>query len=319
MSAAEDLSPGTLAQLASIIEATARKPGNVHPGRSFADTSYTDFVLSAAAIAPALDRASRRPLGRTILDAVRATRALTGKNTNLGIVLLLAPLAALAGRAPARRMLGALASRAPRAARRRLRRALRALLARSTRRDAELAYEAIRIARPAGLGAVPRGDVRGAPAGTLLEMMRLASRRDLVARQYANGYREALEEGLPALARALWAGRTLEEAVVLSFLEILARHEDSLIARKCGRRVAAEASRRARAVLASGWPQGTAARRSLRTLDRWLRARGNQRNPGTSADLTAAVLFLALAGGIIRHPVALGASGHSISMGSPRL
>src|SRR5438128_9084707 len=82
-------------QLACIWEATARKPGNVHRFRDFADTTYLDFVHSAIAIAPVLGSATERCLGATVLEAIRATRSLTRTNTNLGIVLLLAPLAAV--------------------------------------------------------------------------------------------------------------------------------------------------------------------------------------------------------------------------------
>jgi triphosphoribosyl-dephospho-CoA synthase len=81
------------AQLACLLEASAAKPGNVSPGRHFHDTRYEDFLASAAAVGPALARAGERPLGATILDAVEATRRWTRANTNLGIVLLLAPLA----------------------------------------------------------------------------------------------------------------------------------------------------------------------------------------------------------------------------------
>src|SRR5947207_8705079 len=88
-----ELSTGQLATLACLLEATAAKPGNVHPGACFADMRYLDFAASAVAIAPALEFAESRPLGHTVLAAIRATRQLVGKNTNLGTVLLLAPLA----------------------------------------------------------------------------------------------------------------------------------------------------------------------------------------------------------------------------------
>src|SRR6476619_6256717 len=89
------LATGMCAQAACILEATARKPGNVHRYADFVDTTYLDFLLSAAAIGPVMDRALGRPLGETVLEAVRATRRVTGRNTNLGIILLLAPLASV--------------------------------------------------------------------------------------------------------------------------------------------------------------------------------------------------------------------------------
>src|SRR6266436_5371357 len=86
---------GLYAQVACIWEASARKPGNVHRFRDFADTTYTDFLLSAAAIGPILDTANQRRVGETVLQCIQATRGVTQANTNLGIVLLLTPLAAV--------------------------------------------------------------------------------------------------------------------------------------------------------------------------------------------------------------------------------
>src|SRR5215212_2984894 len=81
------------AQLACLLEASAPKPGNVSPGRHFADTRFEDFLASAAAIGAPLAGAGTRPLGATIRLAIESTACWTRSNTNLGIVLLLAPLA----------------------------------------------------------------------------------------------------------------------------------------------------------------------------------------------------------------------------------
>jgi triphosphoribosyl-dephospho-CoA synthase len=277
---------------------SCRKPGNVHPDRSFSDTSYLDFILSAAAIAPALELAPTRPLGETVLDAVGAMRAMVGMNTHLGIILLLAPLCSL----PEKTLLAS----GTEAGKKNVQRAIKQVLSGLTRRDCELVYEAIRLAAPGGIGETDRGDVREAPDGTLSEMMALASERDLVARQYTNGFENILEEGVPTLASALSAERSLEEAVVLCHLHFIARHGDSLILRKCGDSVSAEAARRAQEVLDSHWPLGDCPESTLRTFDDWLRSDGNRRNPGTSADLTTASLFLAMAAGIIHLPLASG-------------
>src|SRR5262245_603699 len=134
-------STGTIAQVACILEASARKPGNVHPGAAFEDSSYVDFILSAAAITPAMHRAAARPIGETVLEAVQATKELVGKNTNLGIILLISPLAAFPQEtfATARELDS-------------LRVAVRSVLSKLTVRDAQLVYEAIRLAAPGGLG-----------------------------------------------------------------------------------------------------------------------------------------------------------------------
>src|SRR5439155_24171890 len=97
-----NLSPGLCAQLACIWEATARKPGNVHRFRDFDDASYLDFIVSAAAIGPVLETASQRRIGENLLAAVQATRGVVASNTNLGIILLLTPLAAVPATEPLR-------------------------------------------------------------------------------------------------------------------------------------------------------------------------------------------------------------------------
>src|SRR4051812_16707433 len=84
------------AQLACVLEASAEKPGNITPRHDFADTTYEDMLRSAIAVGPELGRAAERGVGETVLAAVRATRRVAGANTNLGIALLLAPLARVA-------------------------------------------------------------------------------------------------------------------------------------------------------------------------------------------------------------------------------
>src|SRR3989442_3352432 len=172
------------AQTACLMEVQATRRGNVARGRDLAGLTYRDFVLSAHAIGPAFRRNARRRAGRLILEAVRTTRRHVATNTNLGIVLLLAPLA-----------LAAAATRGT--FRDRLARVLRDL----DLRDARDAYRAIRMAEPGGLGRVAAQDVRAGPTVPLLECIRLAAGRDAVAREYATGFESTLSIGLPALRR----------------------------------------------------------------------------------------------------------------------
>ena len=276
-------SPGRLAQTACILEATARKPGNVHRFKDFHDLDYLDFILAASAIVEPLDRARIDGVGAAVLGAVEASRRLVATNANLGIILLLAPLAAVSPNEP-------------------LSKGLPRVLAALTVEDARLVYQAIRAANPGGLGRADEQDVADEPTITLLEAMTLAADRDLIARQYANGFDQVLNEGPPALRRRLDRGQALEAAIVGMFLELLAAHPDSLIARKNGEPLAREASRRAGDVLARGWPDDASASKALEELDAWLRGDGHRRNPGATADLTAAVLFVALRDGTIRLP-----------------
>ena len=275
-------------RLACLLEATARKPGNVHPGASFADLCYHDLVRSAEAIAPVFARSRELSVGQAILEAVRRTRESVGRNTNLGIILLLAPLAACNPDEP-------LAAGLPR------------VLAGLTQEDAALVYQAIRLAQPGGMGKAPEQDIAHEPTGTLVDVMRLAAGRDAIAAQYANGFELVLNFGVPALER-LWneANEAVaadwpawERAVVGLHLRLMARQPDTLIARKCGLPEADESARRAHDVLDAGWPGTMVGVQKLCELDDWLRAKGNRRNPGTTADLVTACLFAALREGRI--------------------
>jgi triphosphoribosyl-dephospho-CoA synthase len=274
---------GLCAQLACIWEATARKPGNVHRYCDFDDASYIDFLASAAAVAPILDTAPQRRVGETIWQAVQATRQVTATNTNLGIVLLLAPLAAVPPSEP-------------------LRAGLLRVLETLDVEDARAVYRAIRLAAPGGLGEAPEQDVRAEPTQTLRAAMGLGAERDLIARQYVNGFHEVFTVGVPALQGGLERTEALESAIVACHLTWMAAFPDSLIARKRGLAEAAEAGRRARQVLDAGWPHTPAGRAALGDLDVWLRAEGHARNPGTTADLVAACLFVALREDTIQLP-----------------
>ncbi len=261
------------AQLACLLEVSAPKPGNVSPGLHFHDTRYEDFLASAVAIGPAMREAGTRPLGATIREAIAATRRVTGRNTNLGIVLLLAPLcqAALSATVP-------------------LRPALRAVLGGTSVADAVDVYAAIRLASPSGLGSAGDQDVAAAPTVTLREAMALAADRDSVAREYVTDFACTFELGAPAVRAARREGLSWSDAVVETFLALLAASPDSHIARKLGLAAAADVSRRAALVRGAGGVRTPAGRASLAALDRELRDARNQWNPGTTADLTAAAI-----------------------------
>jgi triphosphoribosyl-dephospho-CoA synthase len=277
---------GLYAQLACIWEATARKPGNVHRYADFEDTGYLDFLTSAAALGPVLAVADEHPLGDTIFEGVRLTRHVVANNTNLGILLLLAPLAAVAWTVP-------------------LQTGLEQVLAGLTEHDAVLTYQAIHMAAPAGLGRVADQDVRDRPTQTLRQVMARAADRDLVARQYANGFHDVFVEGVPALQRGLAETQSLEGGIIHCHLHWMAHYPDSLIARKRGQAEAAEAAVRAQRVLEARWPHHPDGWTALAELEQWLRAEGHTRNPGTTADLVAACLFVALRQAIITLPPSL--------------
>jgi triphosphoribosyl-dephospho-CoA synthase len=264
-------------QLACLLEVSAPKPGNVSPERHFHDTRYEDFLASAVAIGPALAGAGRQPLGRSIRHAVEDTLRWTRSNTNLGIVLLLAPLARAALLAG-----GALRQRVAR------------VLTETTIDDAAEVYAAIRQARPGGLGESQAEDVAAAPTVPLREAMALAANRDAIAREYVTDFALTFETGVPALLAARRAGLTWTDAAVEAYLTLLETVADTHIARKLGPAEAAAVSRRAREVRAAGGTQSEAGRKALAALDAELRDPRNRRNPGTTADLTCAALFVVI-------------------------
>ena len=290
------------AQLACLLEAAAPKPGNVSPGRHFADARYEDFLASAAAIGAPLSGAGTRHLGATVRLAIEATAQWTRSNTNLGMVLLLSPLAraALLGSPSDGQGTGAKKGYGPfsdTAARAGFRDALGRVLDATSVDDARDVYAAIRLAAPGGLGRVEAQDVAHEPTMTLLDVMRLAADRDAIAREYATSFEMTFETSAPALDRARRDGLSWGDAVVETFLTLLARAEDTHIARRAGDAAAQEASRRARAALAVGGVRSAPGRRAIDEMDRDLRDARNAANPGATADLTAAAIFVVLVGG----------------------
>lgn len=275
---------GQCAALASTIEATAPKPGNVHRGADFEDVSYPDFIVSGIAIAPVFDRAHELSLGQLVLRSIQATQQFVGTNTNLGMILLFAPLAKVPSDQP-------LASGLP------------AVLQNLTSADSQDVYAAIIAAKPGGLGKVSEADVHAAAPPQLLDAMRLAADRDLIARQYTDNFHHVLQVIVPHLTTALQDKRLpLTDAIIDAFLHLLAVEPDSLIARKRGKDLATQASARAAKVLAAGPPGAPEFQQALADFDFWLRSDHHHRNPGTTADLIAASLFACLRDGIIKPP-----------------
>lgn len=253
---------------ACIWEARARKAGNVHPGAMCGELSFTHFQRSAEAIAPVIEHHWASPIGLTVLEAVRATRRVVSTNSNLGIVLLLVPLSKV--NPPITRA------------------KLETILDTTRIEDSEHVYEAIRLAKPGGLGQVKDQDVANKPTVKLREVMTLAADRDLIARQYAGAFREVLGKGVPALIEGLRDLGNVEGAILHTQIQMLSQFPDSLILRKHGNSIADEVTRRANEIdLTTREGIGRYVR-----FDRFLRA--YRLNPGTTADLIAACLFVAL-------------------------
>jgi triphosphoribosyl-dephospho-CoA synthase len=222
---------------------------------------------------------------------VAATWAAVGCNTNLGIVLLCAPIALAIEQQPR--------AATPAA----LRDALEQVLAGLDLDDTRAAYRAIARAQPGGLGKAEAQDVHAAPTLGLRAAMALAADRDLIARQYRDGFADvfALAFSQPLRLPAFDAWQTAAEpsadpataaAVQRLYLAWLARCPDSHIVRKHGEAVAHTVM-----TAAQGWQARAEAGAALdadpafAAWDDSLKVAGL--NPGTSADATVAALLLA--------------------------
>jgi len=262
---------------ACLAELDALKPGNVHRfGDEDVGTSVADFEISARVAAPVL-AASGLSVGERIRRSVEATIDAVGHNTNLGIILLCAPLAA--------------ASLEPAGGD--LRERLAKVLARLSVADARETYAAIRRAKPGGLGQAPAHDAGEDPEITLLEAMQAAEGRDRIAWNYTHDFADIFELGVPRLKQAMADSNSGPFATTSVYLGFLASIPDTLIARKFGMAQAIEVQQEAKAVAArfGNRADEQVRKRDLMAFDRSLKARGL--NPGTSADLVVASLFAA--------------------------
>lgn len=267
--------------MACLLEASSPKAGNVHPTSDFDDMTYLDFLASSVGIAHVFDNRERKSVGELVHSAVSWTQMQLSKNTNLGTILLLAPLARAASHCG-----NSICSQALRSAVEQELRGLNAC-------DAELVYRAILLAKPGGLGRSSVHDIRGEAPLDLVEAMRLASNVDAVARQYVYGFQDIFDRLLPWLMELTERYSDLREAICGLQLRWMAAELDGLIVRKTGTQIAEEA----RGLAELAWDElRTLGRRATRfvALDSFLRADGHRRNPGTTADLIAATLFVAL-------------------------
>lgn len=269
---------GHAAALACGLEAAAPKAGNVHRSADFADLTFYDFLLSGQLLGETIDQLLGCSLGELVLAIVQATRRQVRSNSNLGIALLLAPLA-LSFRQ------GALSACS-----------VSDVLEASTARDASLIYEAIRVAQPGGLGTAPRHDVlTSSPPEHILLAMQLARDEDLIARQYVNGLADVFDSGVPLLLAETSRHGSLIKGIASAHLQLMSLLGDSLVRRKCGpeleSQLRARATKVAEQIGMAGWAEGEPA---LADFDFWLRSDGHRRNPGATADLIAASLFVAI-------------------------
>ena len=251
-------------------EIEAPKPGNVHVFAGGHNMEAAHFLTSAEVSAGPI-AAPGASVGARVLGAVEASFAAVGMNTNLGIVLLCAPIAAAAERGGG------------------LHGALKQVLADLGQDDAAMVFRAIARANPGGLGAAPRYDVREIPDIGLMDAMCEAASRDRIAYQYANEFDDIFVTGFSAIAQSEVIGVRPPLRAVAIYLAFLAAFPDTHIFRKFGTATAAAVQSEALEMLLLFRERGGDCLPELLAFDASLKARGL--NPGTSADLTVGTLF----------------------------
>ncbi len=291
--------------MAILFEVSANKPGNVNFVVGFEGTRVEHFFASAVAAAPSFEEAARRGfavadgklgmgevgMGQLMKDCVADINVWqTGGNTLLGTVILFMPIAVAAGMTPMTGNAFDLVT---------LRKNMKTVIEATTPEDAVRLYEAIDIAKPSGLNGAPDLDVKDANSKTrllkenvsLFDVFKIATGYDDVCSEWVNNYPITFDLAYPYLMNQLKT-KGLNTTIVHTFLKILAERPDTFIARKIGPAKAREVSKEAARVLELGGVETLQGKESIVKFDKKLRDSGNDYNPGTTADITAATLAL---------------------------
>jgi triphosphoribosyl-dephospho-CoA synthase len=298
--------------LAILLEINAPKPGNVSRQANFHKTNYEHFLASVVAIAPSFKTAAAKGIlvaegrlryagvgiGRIIKDAVERSNSWQhGGNTLLGTVLLLSPIAVGAGKTL--RENDGIFDLA------KLRTNIGSVTTSTTPEDAVAFYEAIEVAKPGGLNRVSNFDVTEPSSKqeilktrtSLFDLFVISAGYDSIAYEWVNNYRLVFDIGFPFLRKEAEKRYDITEAIVHTFLKLMSEKPDTLITRKAGSRRAREISQRARQVLDQGGLDTENGKKALIELDGNLRDSENKLNPGTTADLTSAIIALLILSG----------------------
>lgn len=298
-------------ELAILLEVSAHKPGNVSIVTDFENTRYEHFLASAVASLPSFRYAalqgiafsegrislSKIGVGSVIKDCIRRIRlSQNGGNTLLGAVMLLSPMAIAAGMSRLVEDCFVVEN---------LREELKQVVENTTPEDAVNVYEAIRIAKPSGLGKVPELDVnepdsiskiRSAKV-SLYDIFKIASEYDMICSEWTSNFPLIFDLAYPSLKKKLRRIGDVNSAVIQTFLEVLSKYPDTFIARKAGSKRAHEISSIAKKVLRAGGTETMKGKEQLAEFGLLLRKESNFLNPGTTADITCAALALCVLGG----------------------
>lgn len=287
-----------IAQIASVLEVSGHpKPGNVHRTQDFDDMIFEDFLISGIVVGDIMKKAAERGkkykddyslhkirLGEIIKEAVLETDKWIGNNTNLGIIILLAPLSAAAG------MSNDITE---------LRKNVERIMNATTSKDAINLYDAINAADAGGMGEQEELDVADTEARgriikediSMFKVFEMSAKWDLLSKELTTGMPVTFETGFPTFKETK-ASYGLNKATVQTFLTILAQNPDTLISRKYGMDTARIVSADADSILQNGGILNAQGELLIRQFDTQLLK--NKFNPGTTADITAASIMVTL-------------------------
>ena len=276
-----------IAQIASALEVSGYpKPGNVHRTRDYSDMVFEDFIISGIVIGDTIREActdvdvENPKLGKYILQAVAETDKWIKNNTNLGIVMMITPIAVAAAISDSFDD---------------IRENVKVVMGNTSVDDACDLYDAINIADAGGMGDQDEYDVASDNAKqelrdnnqTMYDVLKISAPWDMLAREMTSDMPAVFEIGYPTY-HELTQEKSKNEACVLTFLTILSQVPDTLISRKYGSDEALKVSMMVRDLLNLRDEPDFAEK--LKEFDDFLFK--NKLNPGTTADLTAASIFV---------------------------
>jgi triphosphoribosyl-dephospho-CoA synthase len=275
----------------------------------FPDTKYEHFLASAVAVTPYFELAAERgiliskkeitfnqiEIGEIIKGAVEnVNRWQHGRNTLLGTIILLSPIAVAAGIISNEKFSII-----------KLRKKLEAVVRSTTPSDAVAIYEAIEIAQPGGLGESPKLDINDPESKnkilkdniTLFDVFKIASNYDSIAYEWVNNYPITFEIGYSYFLKQLKKTSDINVATVHTFLKVLSEIPDTLITRKSGQAISKLVSERAKQILEMGGLNTQSGINELYAFDEKLRKPCAKMNPGTTADIISAILAVTILNG----------------------
>jgi len=282
-------------QIACLLEAAAKKPGNISPGNSFDDLNYNHFLFSAAAIFPAFLNIEGKSVGEMVYQGIKETHSLINTNTNLGILLLTAPLASAYVKLRNKNDQAIFTHQVLELEK--LREELHLVLNNLDKKDAEFVYQAINFSKAGNLDKVKKGDINEKADLSLYDAMKLAEDRDNIAFEYVNDYSIIFDFAYPKFIKNMNEINTINDLIIKTFLEILAEYPDTLIARKYNLKTAEKISYKTKKLLRELENfdiESKKAKKLLAEFDQYLRFEKRKFNPGTTADFITAVIFLVI-------------------------